>query len=274
MRSRQLGPQTPAKALAHRLISALTLLAALGCAATALAQPPPGGRGGGFAQQSPRDAAPFDLSGQWVSIVNEDWRWRMLTPPPGDFPGLPLSQAGRQLANGWDPALDGACEAYGAAGLMRLPTRLRIDWDGADALVIETDAGEQTRRLEFAAAAAPGARSLQGFSRAEWERPAGGRGLFGPRGGGPGGAPAGYLVVTTDNLLPGWLRRNGVPYSEDTVMTEYFDRFAAADGSEWLMITTIVNDPVYLSQPYLTSTHFRRETERSGWNPTACGAGR
>jgi hypothetical protein len=243
-----------------------TFLAAL----PASSQPPFGGRGG-FAPQTPRAAAPFDLTGQWVSIVNEDWRWRMTTPPPGDFPGLPLSQAGRQLANAWDPSQDGACEAYGAAGLMRMPTRLRIDWDGDDVIEIRTDAGRQTRRLEFADDASPGPRSLQGFSHAEWERPAGGRSLFAPRGGGPGGPQGGYLVVTTDTLLPGWLRRNGVPYSEETVMTEYFDRFPAPNGDEWLMITTIVDDPVYLSQPYITSTHFRRETDRSAWNPTDCG---
>jgi hypothetical protein len=256
---------------ARRLATALGLLATGLCIAwPASAQPPFGGRGGG-APQSPREAQPFDLTGQWVSIVNEDWRWRMVTPPPGDFPGLPLSQAGRQIANAWDPALDGACEAFGAAGLMRMPTRLRIDWDGDDTLVIETDAGRQTRRLEFSDDAVRREPSLQGISRARWDRPAGGRGLFAPRGAGPGGAPGGHLVVTTDNLLPGWLRRNGVPYSDATVMTEHFDRFAGPNGDEWLMVTTIVDDPVYLSQPYITSTHFRRENDRSGWKPTDCG---
>jgi len=235
------------------------------------AQPPFGGPGGRGGPQSPRDSAPFDLTGQWVSIVNEDWRWRMVTPPPGDFPGLPLSPAGRELANAWDPATDGACEAYGAAGLMRMPTRLRIRWDGDETVVIETDAGRQTRTLEFADSATPGAPSLQGFSHAEWTRSPGGRSLFTPPGGG-GGPSGGYLTVTTDNLLPGWLRRNGVPYSENTVMTEHFDRFTAPDGSEWLMVTTIVDDPRYLSQPYITSTHFRQEPDRSGWNPTTCGA--
>jgi hypothetical protein len=62
-----------------------------------------------------------------------------------------------------------------------------------------------------------------------------------------------------------------VPYSDSTEMTEHFDRFAGPDGEEWLMVTTIVDDPVYLSQPYITSTHFRRESDRAGWNPTACG---
>ena len=250
----------------------MAFVLALVCAPLS-AQPPPGGFGNN-AQQVPRDAAPFDLTGQWVSIVNEDWRWRMVTPPPGDFPGLPLSQAGRELANAWDPSEDGACETYGAAGLMRMPTRLRIDWDGDDAIVIETDAGRQTRRLVFSAETASGPPSLQGFSRARWERPAGAGGLFGARGGRGGGPQGGYLRVTTSNLLGGWLRRNGVPYSAETVMTEYFDRFAAPNGDEWLMVTTIVDDPVYLSQPYITSTHFRRERDSSKWNPTDCGEGR
>jgi hypothetical protein len=71
--------------------------------------------------------------------------------------------------------------------------------------------------------------------------------------------------------LPGWLRRNGVPYSEDTVLTEYFDRFAAPNGDEWLMVTTIVEDPKYLSARFITSSHFRREAEGGKWNPQPCG---
>jgi hypothetical protein len=258
--------------IAHWGLAATIVLLAAAFASSPVSAQPFGGFGRGGAPQSPRAAAPFDMTGQWVSIVNEDWRWRMVTPAPGDFPGLPLSQAGRELANAWDPSQDGSCEAYGAAGLMRMPTRLRIDWSGDDVIVIETDAGRQTRRLDFGADAAPGEPSLQGFSRAEWERPVGGgRGQFAARGRGAGGPPGGYLVVTTNNLSPGWLRRNGVPYSDETVMTEYFDRFASPQGEEWLMVTTIVDDPVYLNQPYITSTHFRRESDLSGWNPTDCG---
>lgn len=269
MRSPALRIAMPGTRPAVRLMACVLALTSVPVSA----QPPLGGFGDG-APQAPRDAAPFDLTGQWVSIVNEDWRWRMVTPPPGDFPGLPLSQAGRELANAWDPSEDGGCEAYGAAGLMRMPTRLRIDWDGDDVIVIEADAGRQTRRLEFSAATASGPPSLQGFSRARWERPAGAGGPFGPRGGRSGGPQGGYLRVTTTNLLPGWLRRNGVPYSAETVMTEYFDRFQAPSGDEWLMVTTIVDDPIYLSQPYITSAHFRSESERSGWNPTDCRTSR
>ena len=230
-----------------------------------VAQPPPGPPPG--PPPSPRASAPLDFTGQWVAIVNEDWRWRMMTAPKGDYPGIPLNAAGRRVADAWDPAEDGSCKAYGAAGLMRMPTRLRVRWDGDSALEVQTDAGQQTRRLVFAPAAA-GAPSLQGTSSAEWVRPGAPVGLGGRR---AGGAPsAGYLKVVTTNLAPGWLRKNGVPYSEDTRLTEYFDRFAGPDGSEWLMVTTLVEDPKYLATRFITSSHFRREPRGGKWSPEPC----
>ena len=244
-------------------------LAAL-CAGAARAQPPPQPQP---PPASPREAAAADLTGQWVAIVNEDWRWRMRTPPKGDYASVPLNAEGRRVADLWDPADDGACEAYGAAGLLRMPTRLRLEWDGDAALVLETDAGMQTRRLAFDHAMPAAAPSLQGRSVAEWVRPVaapGGPGLAGAGGGGQ--RPGGYLKVTTTNLLPGWLRRNGVPYSADAVLTEYFDRFRAPNGDEWLMVTAIVDDPKYLNVRYVTSSHFRREPDRTNWNPRACRA--
>jgi len=241
----------------------LAILAALLVSFDAGAQPPQ------EPNLAPREAAPFDLTGQWVAIVNEDWRYRMMTAPPGDYVGLPLNAAGRRIADAWDPADDGACEAYGAAGLMRMPTRLRIAWDGDDALIVETDAGEQRRRLLFGDSD-PGPRSLQGHSIARWTRAAAAPGLF-PRSAGP--PTSGYLEVVTTNLSPGWLRRNGVPYSADAVLTEYFDRFQAPNGDEWLMVTSIVEDPAYLTQPLVTSSHFRRESDSGNWNLEPCAAG-
>jgi hypothetical protein len=223
---------------------------------------------------TPRAAAPLDLTGQWVAIVNEDWRWRMVTPPKGDYASVPLNDEGRRVADQWTEAQDGACEAYGAAALLRMPTRLRIRWQGDDALVVETDAGRQTRTLAFGAPASASARSLQGQSTAKWvtpPRPAGGPGLAGA--GGSAAQGGGYLEVQTANLAPGWLRRNGVPYSESAAVTEYFARFATPNGDEWLMVTTIVDDPRYLTQRYITSSHFRREAQGGRWNPRACGAG-
>ena len=110
-------------------------------------------RGGGAAPaaapQTPQASAPIDLTGYWVSIVNEDWRWRMVTPPKGDYASVPISPEGRKVADTWDVSKDGSCMAFGAAGLMRMPTRLNITWENPNTLKLDTDAGQQTRRLVF-----------------------------------------------------------------------------------------------------------------------------
>jgi hypothetical protein len=231
---------------------------------------------------SPREAAPIDLTGYWVSIVNEDWRWRMITPPKGDYASVPLNDDGRKMADTWQPAMDGRCEAYGAAALMRMPTRVHITWEGDNILKIETDAGQQTRRFQFQPATQPRvAPTLQGVSAAEWQFAGGrggGRGPGGPAdGGGRGGARGeaagprfGSLKVVTTNLRAGWLRKNGVPYSENAVVTEYYDRFKAPNGDEWFFVTTLVNDSKYLQQEFVTSSHFRKEPDGSKWSPSPC----
>jgi len=95
------------------------------------------GRGGGQrgAAQPPQTAeaaAPIDITGYWVSIVTEDWRWRMTTPPKGDYAGVPLNAEARKIADAWDPAKDEAsgeqCKSYGAANIMRVPGRIHITW--------------------------------------------------------------------------------------------------------------------------------------------------
>ena len=145
-----------------------------------------------------------------------------------------------------------------------MPTRLRIDWEGDNVLNVRTDAGEQTRHFEFNPKV-EGEPSLQGHSVASWQRTL-------PPPGPPRGAPppGGSLKVVTNKLVPGWLRKNGVPYSADTTLTEYYDRFAAPNGDEWLVVTTIVEDPQYLTGRFITSSHFRREKDRSKWSPKPC----
>lgn len=226
-----------------------------------------GQRGGGPPQppQTPQASAPIDLTGTWVSVVTEDWRWRMVTPPKGDFASVPLNPEGQKVGNSWDPATDGSCLAYGAAGLLRNPTRVRISWENERTLKIETDAGVQTRRLNFGESKAPAARSLQGYSVAEWEMAG-----AGGRGGPPPGPRRGNLKATTTMMSAAWLRKNGVPYSENATMTEYFDRFAAPNGDEWFAVTTIVSDPKYLNTDFVTSTHFKKEADSSKWAPKPC----
>ena len=243
-----------------------------------------GGRAGGPPEPpaSPQAAAPLDLTGYWVSVVTEDWRWRMVTPPKGDFASVPLNAEGTKVGNSWDPATDGSCLAYGAAGLMREPTRVHITWENESTLKVETDSGVQTRRFVFGSSQPPAPRSLQGYSEAEWEMAGGGPRGGGGGGGGGGGAarggqgapPAaprrGNLKVTTTMMTAAWLRKNGVPYSENATLTEYYDRVAAPNGDEWFAVTTIVADPKYLTQDFVTSTHFKKEPDGSKWAPKPC----
>ena len=233
---------------------------------TLSAQTPQGGAPQPEAFQA---AAPIDLTGYWVSVVNEDWRWRMLTPPKGDYASVPLNDEGRKVADTWTPAMDGRCEAYGVGGLMRMPTRVHITWQNDSTLKIETDAGTQTRLLHFGDAQPPAARSLQGYSTASWEF-AGGGGARGGRGGGRGGPRFGNLKVVTTQLRQGWLRKNGVPYSENSIVTEFYDRFRSTNGEEWFFVTTAVNDPKFLQQEFVTSSHFKREADGSKWAPSVC----
>lgn len=226
-----------------------------------------GARGG--PPQSPKAAAPVDLTGYWVALVTEDWRWRMVTPAKGDYASVPLNAEGRKVADTWDPAKDEAagnqCKAYGAAALLRVPTRLHITWQDDDTLKVETDAGTQTRLFHFGKAQPPaGEAGWQGYSAAEWDL---------VRGPGRGAPPAGgSLKVITTHMKPGYLRKNGVPYSANAVVTEYFDRTSEPDGNSYLIDTNIVDDPQYLQQPFITSTHFKKEPDGSKWHPTPCEA--
>src|ERR1700680_4383151 len=132
------------------------------------------GRGGGppGPPPSPKDAAPMDLTGYWVSIVTEDWRYRMVTPAKGDYASVPLNAEGRKTADTWDPAKDEAsgnqCKSYGAAAIMRVPGRIHVTWDNENTLKIETDAGTQTRLLHFGGLTLGGAlETVQGISMAQ-----------------------------------------------------------------------------------------------------------
>lgn len=223
-------------------------------------------QGRGTPTGSPKDAAAVDLTGYWVSIVTEDWRFRMVTPPKGDYPDItPLNAAGKKIADAWDPAKDEAageqCKGYGAGNIMRIPERLHITWSNDTTLKMDTDAGMQTRLFRFGKPGpATGAPDWQGSSVANWEGPASGRG------------PGGSLKVITTKMRPGYLQKNGVPYSGNMTMTEYFDVVKEPTGEQWLIVKTVIEDPQYLDRTLIRSTHFRKQADASGWNPTPCSA--
>jgi hypothetical protein len=264
------------------------------------------GRGRGQAPAPPqpaRQAAPIDLIGTWVSVVTEDWRWRMVTPPKGDVASVPVTAEGRKVAQSWDLAADTAsgnqCKAFGVGGIMRQPGRLRISWQDDETLKLEFDAGTQTRIVNFdRAKQPPPEKTWQGFSIGQWEGPGVGRGgppvdvrVTGggilsrgvPGGGGQGlrGGPpprqqaeinsGGDLKIVTTNFREGYLRKNGVPYSEQAQITEYIHRLPThPNGDSWLQVVTMIDDSRYLNGTFYTSTNFRLEPDGSKFAPSAC----
>jgi hypothetical protein len=228
------------------------------------AQPPGGIRGG--PPPNPKAAASIDLTGYWVSIVSEDWRYRMVTPAPGDYQGVPMTQAAFKIADAWDPAKDEAagdqCKSYGAPAILRVPEHLHITWQDDQTLRLDTDAGKQTRLFHFGDWKPPDpGPSLQGDSLAQWEiqRTA--------------GRPVnGSLKVTTSHLKAGYLRKNGVPYSENAGLTEYYDLVKERNGDLLMVVTIVVTDPMYLRESFIISSHFKKQADDTGWKPSECSS--
>ena len=129
-------------------------------------------------------------------------------------PGVPTPPPGNQ------------CRSYGAAAIMRVPGRVHITWPDDNTLRLETDAGTQVRTFRFEPSSGryrrrrTASRAGRASSVAQWETPGAGRG---GRGAGPDAPRTGSLKVVTTNLKAGYLRKNGVPYSENATLTEYFD---------------------------------------------------
>jgi hypothetical protein len=159
---------------------------------------------------------------------------------------------------------------------MRLPGRLNITWADDNTLKIDMDSGTQTRLLHFGVAQAPaGEKTLQGYSIASWDT-AGGRGgggggwrTGGGGGGGGGGAPAprwGSLTVVTTNMKGGYLLTSRSNYSENAILTEYFNK-STDFGVDYLTVVAIINDP---AGNHTTSSTFKKEPNGSKFSPSGC----
>lgn len=243
-------------------------------------------------QASPRAVAPSDLTGYWVALVTEDWRYRMLTAPKGDYYSIPLNAEGKRVADTWDPARDIAqgkqCLSYGAPNIMREPARLHITWANESTLKVEIDAGKQSRLFLFGPVPASAQPTLQGTSVAVWQTPQSIRAYTskisaqdpdtpGFRDASMASPPpppdtrrlGGTLKVVTTHIQPGYLRNNGVPFSANAVLTEYYDLHRRGNA-DYLVQTQIVEDPQYLNAPWVVSSHFRREPDGSKWDPEPC----
>jgi hypothetical protein len=245
--------------LAAAVATALVALAGMAGTAHAGQAPAP--------PRSAREAAPVDPTGVWVAVITEDWRWRMLVQKPGETTSVPLNDAGIKAAKEWDPARDAAageqCKAFGPGGVMRLPLRIRVSWADDQTLKVETEAGQQTRLFTVAPVARgapiavsplePGPAntpSLQGTTVARWN--------------------GSTLEAVTNSTTGGYLRRNGVPYSANALIREYWNVHTDYDV-QYLSVTTVVRDPMYLRQDFLTGSSFRKVTDSDPkWAPFPC----
>jgi hypothetical protein len=233
--------------------------------------------------------APIDLTGYWVSVITEDWRWRMTTPARGDYASVPISNEARRVADTWDRARDeasgNACKPFGVGNIMRMPGRLHITWQDDNTLRLDTDSGTQTRLFRFGGSPPANEKpSWQGYSAATWggDEPRDRRdGQGGPVQDKEGRLvvdkaqqrTADYLQVVTTRMRPGYLQKNGVPYSANAVVEEYFDIFSDPyTKNTWLGVTTMVTDPQYLIEPLIMHAHFKKLPDASGWDPTPCRA--
>jgi hypothetical protein len=255
---------------------ALALLVSLGAQSLAHAQ---GRRTPAGPPPTAKAAVPIDFTGYWVSVITADWVYRMVTPRPGDYSGVPLNPAGLQVMAAWDPTKDTAageqCKSYGAPAIMRVPEHLHVTWQDEQTLKIDTDAGQQTRLLHFVPSMADehGPASWQGYSVAQWELRRPGGGAFAAR------KPVwATLKVTTTDLKAGYLRKNGVPYSENAMVVEYFNLIQdshdpqQSDGASLMVVSSVVTDPLYLSSPFVTDDNFQKLSGAAGWEPSACSA--
>ena len=251
-----------------------------------------GGPGQGGSPPSARASAPIDLTGYWTAVLTEDWHVRMFTAPKGDFgsgaPGavaqvatgtlgvganpaqngnIPYNLKGAQAAMAWDPAEDEAggnqCKAYGAPGIMRQPTHLHITWSDDNMLRVDADFGTQTRLFHFAPRPTEPEPTLQGHSVASWT-------VMGGGGGQANFERGGALKVATTHLTPGYYWKNGIPYTANAVLQENLFLLDLPDGDTWMTVTQMVDDPEYLTEPYIVNYHFKKLPDGSRWNPTPC----
>jgi glyoxylase-like metal-dependent hydrolase (beta-lactamase superfamily II) len=185
-----------------------------------------------------------DLSGQWSARYHEDQEHRIPGPELGDYLGLPINEAGRLKADSWDASIlslrEHQAKPHPSTYSLRGPANIRI-MKVFDRVTQETIGyeifgtfGQATRTIWLDGRPRPpsyAAHTWAGFSTGRWS--------------------GDQLIVETTHLKVGWIQRNGVAHSDQTTMTEHFMRHG-----DVLTVVSIVNDPVYLEEPFVRSTNW------------------
>ena len=188
--------------------------------------------------------AQVDLTGEWNPRFHEDQPERIPGPEIGDYLGLPISDAARMRAEIWDASLltlpEHQCKPHPSDYGIRGPANLRIwkeiDRESQQLIAYHTHISWMAPERTIWMDGRPhppdyAAHTWQGFSTGKWD--------------------GNTLTVTTTHLKIGWIRRNGVPRSDRATVTEHFIRH-----DDHLTVVTIVDDPVYLTEPFIRSTDF------------------
>ena len=197
----------------------------------------------GSAGAAARAAAQVDFSGEWAPRFHEDQPERVPGPELGDYLGLPINEAARLRADSWDASMqtlpEWQCRPHSADYI----------WRGPSPLTIRKEENPLTR--EITAFHAEWLRSIDnpiyldgrqhppddalhswgGFATGKWE--------------------GDMLTVTVTHLKEGYIRRNGMPRSDQATVTEHWMRHG-----DFLTVVTIVNDPVYLTEPFIRTTDY------------------
>ncbi len=188
--------------------------------------------------------AQVDFTGEWAPRFYEDQPERVPGPELGDYLGLPVTEAARMRADTWDASIqtlpEWQCRPHSADYIWRGPSNLHI-WKEVDPVSRQITAfhAEWLRSIDniyyldgrpHPSANAP--HTWGGFATAKWD--------------------GDILTVTVTHLKEGYVRRNGVPRSDLATVTEHWMRHG-----NWLTVMTIVNDPVYLSEPFVRTTDYQ-----------------
>lgn len=179
--------------------------------------------------------AQVDMSGDWQAIPGE----RDVVNAIADYIGLPINEAARVHADAWSASrmslVEHQCQPHIGPHMTRAPFPLRIstvrdpETQELTAIKIYFKFMEQTQTIwmDGRPHPSPFARhTWQGFSTGKWNKDT--------------------LVVTTTHLKRGWLRRNGVPESDEATATDHWMRHG-----NYLTHTTFIVDPVYLTEPVI-----------------------
>jgi glyoxylase-like metal-dependent hydrolase (beta-lactamase superfamily II) len=185
------------------------------------------------------------LAGTWTPLrSHEDDQDRGPGPDLGDYSGLPINSAARLFADSWDASRltlqEHQCRVHVAPYIYHGPLNLRI-WEEKDpetqqliAIKNYISTYEQTRTIWMDGRPHPSPyapHTFMGFSTGRWDGHS--------------------LTVVTTHLKQGWLRRNGVPESDQATLFERFTRHG-----RYLQHMVMITDPVYLAEPMIRTTDF------------------